>query len=126
MSSLANVDWTKWGPKLATALKREISSGHEVCDCGECGGCDMLAQHERLLERMREKPTPPKNAVIYRCKYCKSTDVRRNADTAWCPGTQSWVVVAEFDHVDCEKCEGETTLEEIPYAQWLKENTPRS
>jgi hypothetical protein len=47
------------------------------------------------------------------CKYCGSSNVVKNADTAWNVDNQEWEIVALFNNEDCNECEGETTIKDI-------------
>ena len=47
------------------------------------------------------------------CSKCGSDDVRRDADACWNAERQEWELCAVYDNATCEKCKGETSLEEI-------------
>lgn len=48
-----------------------------------------------------------------RCSVCKSEDVRRDADAAWNEEAQEWELCAVYDNAVCERCGGETSIEEF-------------
>lgn len=46
------------------------------------------------------------------CSCCGSDDVTRDACARWNVDNQQWEMVTVYDNTDCQKCEGETRLEE--------------
>ena len=57
--------------------------------------------------------TSTKQKVIMVCAKCGSTDVRRDADSAWNTEKQEWELVVAYDNSTCEVCGEECDLEEI-------------
>lgn len=49
------------------------------------------------------------------CGTCGSDDVRRDAWASWDDETQDWVLGEVFDAGHCNRCEGESSLEEVPF-----------
>jgi hypothetical protein len=47
------------------------------------------------------------------CRRCGSDDVRRDAWAEWDEDRQEWVLGTVFDVGHCEKCENESSLEEV-------------
>lgn len=45
-----------------------------------------------------------------KCKFCDSTDVRRDAWAQWDPGIEEWVLAETFPNDWCCDCEAETTI----------------
>ena len=52
--------------------------------------------------------------VSYVCGTCGSDDVSRDAWAEWSVAEQRWVLRTEFDDAYCHRCDGETSLIEVP------------
>lgn len=48
------------------------------------------------------------------CEDCGSEHVMRDAWAEWDAEKQDWVLGAVFDYAYCNKCDGETHIEEVP------------
>jgi len=49
------------------------------------------------------------------CRTCGSTNVMRDAWAVWDCETQEWTLGNVFDAAQCDDCDGETSLDEVPY-----------
>lgn len=47
------------------------------------------------------------------CSHCGSSEVFRDAWSAWDKAKQCWELSTVFDYAHCDKCEGETSLKEV-------------
>ena len=48
------------------------------------------------------------------CKFCGGTNVMRDAWAVWDRDKQDWVLGSVFDAAQCDDCDGETSLIEVP------------
>lgn len=47
------------------------------------------------------------------CKYCNSTDVRKDAWAEWDEYNQEWVLSEIYDNEFCNSCETDTKIKDI-------------
>lgn len=53
--------------------------------------------------------------IEMQCRYCKSSNVSKDASAVWNKNSQQWVLGDLFDQPDfCADCGGETTIEAVP------------
>ena len=52
--------------------------------------------------------------IQIKCKFCGSTNVMRDAWAVWDTGKQDWVLGSVFDAAQCDACDAETSLVEVP------------
>ena len=57
---------------------------------------------------------PEKKKLKMVCSTCGSDQVLRDAWAEWDVASQDWVLQNVFDAAYCEKCEGETSINEEP------------
>jgi hypothetical protein len=48
------------------------------------------------------------------CEVCGSDEVMRDAWAVWNEDLQEWELGDIFDHAQCDRCEGETRIKEVP------------
>ncbi len=59
---------------------------------------------------MAKRKKGPKLQMV--CEECGSTDVMHDAWAVWDVRAQDWVLGAVFDYAHCDRCGGETDIEE--------------
>lgn len=61
-----------------------------------------------------EMPHGTSSKVIIRCSTCHDDRILRDAWACWSVEQQEWELGQVFDHVYCETCESECTIESAP------------
>lgn len=95
------------------------NTGAEAASELEAFAVDLANSYEGIsvevtYEGTRGACAHPVNMV---CRECRSENVMRDAWAAWEASTQMWTLKGDpFDAAYCEDCDGETRIEEVPFA----------